>query len=309
MKQHTSAPAQQANMTEEALSRRLGRLQRVGALAICVAILAVLSCVVVLLFFQQKILGALLFAVAAVGILIGSSMQKKKKALIHDQLGASFRAERERVFGADPQTPELSIDEAWLRASRLTGRVWERCEIRNFHEGMHRGLRFSAANVILLHVYETNSGQEGPSTHTTNMFDGIVIRCRTAFRAPARVYVRERIEPDEPDVIRTSSAAFNQQLIATCDNQSAALGLLTPQFLAALEELEKNFRDKLSGLIWEDDTLTLAFNTKYVFADVPDELDARDIDALRKWYTASLNGMCFVLDTLRDKAPVFQPEE
>ena len=298
MKQHTSAPAQQANMTEEALSRRLGRLQRVGALAIGVAILAVLACTVALLFFQQKLLGALLFAVAAVGILIGSSTQKKKKALIHNQLRDFFCAERERVFGADPQTPELSIDEAWLRASRLTGRVWERCEIRNFHEGMHRGLRFSAANVILLHVYETNSGQEGPSTHTTNMFDGIVIRCRTAVRAPARVYVRERIEPDEPDVIRTSSAAFNQQLIATCDNQSAAL-----------EELEKNFRDKLSGLIWEDDTLTLAFNTKYVFADVPDELDARDIDALRKWYTASLNGMCFVLDTLRDKAPVFQPEE
>ena len=170
-------------------------------------------------------------------------------------------------------------------------------------------MRFSSANVLLEHVYETHHPHDGKSTSTTKMLGGVVIRCRTVLRAPARVAVRERIEPEEPDVIRTSSADFNRRFITESASQSAALTLLSPLFLGALTELEKNFRDELGGLIWEDDTLTLAFNTAYVFADIPDALNTRDIDELRKWHTASLKGMCFVLDTLTKNSSLFNAHE
>ena len=295
-------------LTDEAFSKRLGSLQRTKTLCMIAAIVSVLACVVVLLF-QKLILGAILFAAAAAAILLGSSAQKKRRALIRSRLGGEFDAELARTFGPEPQKPELPIDERYLRASQLTGRVWERCEIRNFREGVHHGMRFSAANVILEHVYETHHPHDGKSTSTTKMLGGVVIRCRTALRAPARVAVRERIEPEEPDVIRTSSADFNRRFITESASQNAALTLLSPLFLGTLTELEKNFRDELGGLIWEDNTLTLAFNTAYVFADVPDALNTRDINELRKWYTASLNGMRFVLDTLTKNSALFDTHE
>ena len=298
-----------AALTDEAFSNQLGGFQRKQTLYTAVAVAGILGCIAAALLFHELVLAAVLFAVAAAGIALGSGMQKKKKALIRSRLGGEFDAELAQRFGPEPQTPELPIDEAYLRASRLTGRVWEKCSVRNFHEGVYRGVRFSAANAILEHTYQTWHPHDGQVTNTAKMLDGVVIRCRTALRAPARVSVRGRIEPEEPDVIRTASADFDRRFITESESQSAALTLLTPLLLQALTELERNFRDELAGLIWEEDTLTLAFNTQYVFADVPDALDTRDIGDLRKWYTASLNGMCFALDTLMKSTSVLGTHE
>lgn len=46
--------------------------------------------------------------------------------------------------------------------------------------------------------------------------------------------------------------------------------------------------------------MTLALNTRYVFAGVPEELDLRDIDGIRKWFTASLTGMGDLLDLITE---------
>ena len=45
---------------------------------------------------------------------------------------------------------------------------------------------------------------------------------------------------------------------------------------------------------------TLALNTRYVFAGVPEWLDLRDIDGIRKWFTASLTGMGNLLDLITE---------
>lgn len=47
-----------------------------------------------------------------------------------------------------------------------------------------------------------------------------------------------------------------------------------------------------------DGTLSIALNTKYAFAEVPAQMDMRDLGAVRKWYTATLQGMCRILDVL-----------
>ena len=52
--------------------------------------------------------------------------------------------------------------------------------------------------------------------------------------------------------------------------------------------------------ILRDGDLTLALNTRYVFADVPEELDLRDIDGIRKWFIASLAGMGNLLDMITE---------
>ncbi len=46
--------------------------------------------------------------------------------------------------------------------------------------------------------------------------------------------------------------------------------------------------------------LALALNTQYVFAGIPEWLDLRDIDGIRKWFTASLTGMGNLLDLITE---------
>ena len=117
-----------------------------------------------------------------------------------------------------------------------------------------------------------------------------------------------RVEPDEPDKIRTSDREFDRRYIVESESQSAALMLLTPQLFGVWRELEKSFRDEMGGLIWDGDTLTLALNTQYVFADVPASLDARDADTLRSWYAASLKSMQAALDLLLERTALFGAE-
>ena len=67
---------------------------------------------------------------------------------------------------------------------------------------------------------------------------------------------------------------------------------------ARLEEFANN--GKVGGLVLRGGELTLALNTGYVFANVPNAIDMRDIDGIRKWFTASLSGMAGLLDILRE---------
>lgn len=69
---------------------------------------------------------------------------------------------------------------------------------------------------------------------------------------------------------------------------------------ARLEEFANN--GKVGGLILRGGELTLALNKGYVFANVPNAIDMRDIDGIRKWFTALLTGMAGLLDILR-KSP------
>ena len=39
---------------------------------------------------------------------------------------------------------------------------------------------------------------------------------------------------------------------------------------------------------------------RYVFAGIPEELDLRDIDGIRKWFIASLTGMGNLLDLITE---------
>lgn len=73
----------------------------------------------------------------------------------------------------------------------------------------------------------------------------------------------------------------------------------TPELRNLVQKLEAFATNgKVGSLILRDGSLTLALNTRYVFTNVPDVLDLRDISGIRKWYTASLTGMAQLLDLL-----------
>lgn len=103
-------------------------------------------------------------------------------------------------------------------------------------------------------------------------------------------------------------AGFGFMRDCDCPEDAASGGLLademvTPQLRALVRRLEEFANNgKVGGLILRGGELTLALNTGCVFANVPNAIDMRDIDGIRKWFTASLTGMAGLLDILR-KSP------
>ena len=99
-------------------------------------------------------------------------------------------------------------------------------------------------------------------------------------------------------------AGFGFMRDCDCPEDAARGGLLademvTPQLRALVRRLEEFANNgKVGGLILRGGELTLALNTGYVFANVPNAIDMRDIDGIRKWFTASLTGMAGLLDIL-----------
>ena len=99
----------------------------------------------------------------------------------------------------------------------------------------------------------------------------------------------------------TDPAAFRKHFAAHTADGREADDQVTPQLRDLVQKLEASSRtSKLCGLILRDGDLTLALNTRYVFAGVPEWLDLRDIDGIRKWFTASLTGMGNLLDLITE---------
>lgn len=99
-------------------------------------------------------------------------------------------------------------------------------------------------------------------------------------------------------------AGFGFMRDCDCPEDAASGGLLademvTPQLRALVRRLEEFANNgKVGCLILRGGELTLALNTGYVFANIPNAIDMRDIDGIRKWFTASLTGMAGLLDIL-----------
>ena len=85
------------------------------------------------------------------------------------------------------------------------------------------------------------------------------------------------------------------------DGGQAVDAPVTPQLRELVQRLENaSSNAKVSCLILRDGQLTLALQTRYVFAGIPPELDMRDIDGIRGWFTTSLTGMGGLLDILQE---------
>ena len=148
--------AKQADrMTDEQLSKQLGRYQATESIGILLGVLLVAAgCITMFIRRDPLLICAMVFPGVALFLLVAKPAQKKKKALLQEQLGGYFRTELTRTFGPEPKVPELPIDWGYLAAARLSTVDFTECTVTDFHEGEHKGLRFSAANVELCRTVE-----------------------------------------------------------------------------------------------------------------------------------------------------------
>lgn len=192
-KKHSAFAAPDAGrMTDAELSKRLGGLQRRSAAWLLVGLAGAVSGTVCFFTVQAALLRAILVTVLFFGgvccaVVFGGGAQKKLKALMHEQLGDFFRSEWEKTFGPDIHTPEMRIDEPFMKALHLLDGEWETCSVENFHEGEYGGVRFSAANVRLEHVYQRGTPHEGFETCSSMVFRGLVLRCAARVSAASPV--------------------------------------------------------------------------------------------------------------------------
>ena len=294
---------QTEKLTDAQLSKKLGSCQKAESIGMLLGILCVVSgCILMFVKRDITLICVLVFVGVALFLLVAKPAQTKKKALLQQQLGGYFRAELTRMFGVEPAAPALPIDRAYLELAKLTAVPWTECSIYAFHEGECARLRFSAANVELRRTVEEKSGPDNDNwmTRTETLFRGIVVRCKDICDPALDIALNDMFRERKKDDI-TDPAAFRKHFAAHTADGREADDQVTPQLRDLVQKLEASSASaKLCGLFLRGGDLTLALNTRYVFADVPDELDLRDIDGIRKWYTASLTGMERLLTLLRE---------
>ena len=290
-------------MTDAELSKKLGSYQRTESISISLGVILVIAgCISVFIQRDPILVCALVFPGVALFLLVAKPAQTKKKALMQQQLGGFFRAELTKAFGPEPEPATLPIDWAYLRAAKLSTVSFTECTVTDFHEGEHKGLRFSAANVELRRTVEEKSGPDNDNwmTRTETLFRGIVVRCKDICDPALDIALNDMFQERKKDDI-TEPAAFRKHFSAHTADDREADDQVTPQLRDLVQKLEASSRtSKLCGLILRDGELKLALNTRYVFADVPEWLDLRDIDGIRKWFTASLAGMGNLLDLITE---------
>ena len=294
---------QTEKLTDAQLSKKLGSCQKVESIGMLLGILCVVSgCILMFVKRDIILICVLVFVGVALFLLVAKPAQTKKKALLQQQLGGYFRAELTKAFGPEPEPATLPIDWAYLESAKLTAVPWTECSVYAFHEGECAGLRFSAANVELRRTVEEKSGPDNDNwmTRTETLFRGIVVRCKDICDPALDIALNDMFR-ERKKVDITDPAAFRKHFAAHTADGREADGQVTPQLRDLVQKLEASSASaKLCGLVLRGGDLTLALNTRYVFADVPDELDLRDIDGIRKWYTASLTGMERLLTLLRE---------
>ena len=289
-------------MTDAELSKKLGGYQRTESISISLGVLLVIAgCISMFIQHDPILVCALAFPGVALFLLVAQPAQKKKKALMQ-QLGGFFRTELAKAFGPEPEPATLPIDWAYLAAAKLSAVDFTECTVTDFHEGEHKELRFSAANVELRRTVEEKSGPDNDNwmTRTETLFRGIVVRCKDICDPTLDIALNDMFQERKKDDI-TDPAAFRRHFAAHTADGREADDQVTPQLRDLVQKLEASSRtSKLCGLILRDGDLTLALNTRYVFAGVPEWLDLRDIDGIRKWFTASLTGMGNLLDLITE---------
>ena len=290
-------------MTDAELSKKLGGYQRTESISISLGVLLVIAgCISMFIQHDPILVCALAFPGVALFLLVAKPAQTKKKALMQQQLGSFFRTELAKAFGPEPEPATLPIDWAYLAATKLSAVPFTECTVTDFHEGEYKGLRFSAANVELRRTVEEKSGPDNDNwmTRTETLFRGIVVRCKVICDPALDIALNDMFQERKKDDI-TAPAAFRKHFAAHTADGREVDDQVTPQLRDLVQKLEASSRSaKLCGLILRDGDLALALNTRYVFAGVPEELDLRDIDGIRKWFTASLTGMGNLLDLITE---------
>lgn len=300
-------------LSDAKLSGQLGHYQRQAHTWQCVGLAGIAGGVLSFFAVHNTLLKASLVAVLFFGgiccvLFPGNGTQKKIRILMQEQLGMFFKAELEKAFGPDLHTPEMNIDQLFIEELRLRDGQWEECEIEDFHEGVHRGILFSAAYVRLNHVYKRGNVRDGLGTWRDMVFKGLVLRFVTGIAAPSVICASTRTE-SSPHGIETGNGEFDHRFCVTAKREQDVFYLLTPQFMEMITAFEQSIEGRLLSFYWKDSIFSLALETDYRFAAVASNVDLSDLDAVRKSYITSLREMGLALDLLLKNTALFAGRE
>ncbi|MGM9564054.1 MAG: hypothetical protein ACI4OB_03505 [Christensenellales bacterium] len=325
MKKDKSAAAEAVKLSDEELSRKVKHyetIERIGG----VLVVAVFIVGVVQALLQDGVSGIpLLVLMIILGIVIMKMIpmraEEKKNALLIQQLGGYFYGELARMFGPEPENPEMPIDKSFLKSTNPVRSPWEDCRITDFHEGVRNGMRFSAANVLLSRRLMVDHPEDS-GTYISGAFYGVVLRCRDVCGPVTDIVLRDRSEfeyvvrkngiPENVDDLRRyyptrkdgglyDPVAFSRYYSAHTSDGKEADDAVTPQLrelIGKLEVLTANGR--VAAFSLHNGELMLALHTSYTFSCVPDKQDLKDINGIRMSYTASLTAMAALLDLIRE---------
>ena len=218
-------------MTDTELSKKLGSYQRTESIGILLGVILVITgCIMTFVYRNIIVICILVFAGVALFLLVAQPAQKKKKALMQQQLGGFFRTELTKAFGPEPEPATLPIDWAYLEAAKLSVVSFTECTVTDFHEGEHKGLRFSAANVELRRTVEEKSGPNNDNwmTRTETLFRGIVVRCKDICDPALDITLNDMFQERKKDDI-TEPAAFRKHFSAHTADDREADDQVTPQ--------------------------------------------------------------------------------
>lgn len=292
-------------LNDAELSKKLGYYQFIEALWSLFTILLVLAGIIVIFVVRNLAVGGvLLFAGVAVGVFLAGGMQKKKKALMLQQMGDFFAAELEKAFGAEKDIPEMKIDKQLFKESHLVDECFEDCRTENYYCGEHGGICFSAANAVLEHTYEERAGQEGWMTHTDTIFEGVAIRCKT--NVPKNVSLAvNRKEEKQPGTDIADPAAFCARFSVRAENEYDIPAYVTQTFREMMKNIEAATSGELYGITLCGGILSVALSTKYVFAGIPQSFDFSNIDGIRKYFIDSLQNMGHIIEIIEKNTALF----
>ncbi len=109
----------------------------------------------------------------------------------------------------------------------------------DFHEGEHKGRRFSAANVELRRTVEEKSGPDNDNwmTRTETLFRGIVVRCKDICYPALDIALNDMFQERKKDDI-TDPAAFWKYFAAHTADGREADDQVTPQLRDLVQKLE-----------------------------------------------------------------------
>ena len=203
-------------MTDAELSKQLGSYQRTESIGMLLGVLLVIAgCIMMFVYRNIAVICILVFAGVALFLLVAKPAQTKKKALMQQQLGGFFRTELTKAFGPEPEPATLPIDRAYLKTANLSTVAFTECTVTDFHEGEHKGLRFSAANVELRRTVEEKSGPDNDNwmTRTETLFRGIVVRCKDICDPALDIALNDMFQERKKDDI-TDPAAFRKYFAA-----------------------------------------------------------------------------------------------
>lgn len=287
-------------MTDAELSKKLGRCQSLESIGILGGVLCIgAACISAFLLYDVIVLSILSFLGVAFFLLMALPAKKKKKSLLNEHLGGFFRAELARAFGAEPAVPALPINESFLKTAGLVCIDWTKCSAADFREGIYNGLKFSAANVELSRTTEERTGprEDDWMTRSETLFRGIVLRCENICDPGLHITLNDRFQKRADSDITNPAVFQNHFTVHSADGRTADE---LPALRKLIQKLEAFARGRVYGLSLNGGCLALALETKYVFANIPAGHDLRDVDGIRRWFTASLTGMTNLLDLLKN---------